>query len=170
MGAATLVNYIEIIDYDNSKRFSFSLDDYRLTEQSDSWQPEGWPPPGSADRSEMSRRGILKRFTLGPTILCYTLSGDEGGYTMYVSGNLESIDDDMELKYSKFYCFSFGSVKLRSIKFYFVDISWEKIFFPNWLNKIIDPTWDSLDEMSSKNDFQNTLARMAQIRGSDPSI
>lgn len=156
------MNIIEIVDYDNHKRFSLNLEDYRLTPQKKDWQPAGWPAPGTIGRAEMPRRGFLKRFTFGPNLLCFTLSGYIGPYRVYVNGVEEVLVGDAELNYNTLGAIAYGFLRVGKIKFSFIDIDWVRIFFPNWLSRAIDPTWDDVDEKLSQWEFGEYLMRVSR--------
>ena len=136
---------IELVDYDNFRRYSLDLDSKCIKKQPGNWQPKGWPPPGSVARAEMPNRGVLKRFTFGGEIICFHMDSSDKEY-LYRNGNIEKIDLGLSIEYKPVFILTFGVIYLRSITCYFFDISWKRLFFPVWLSKKTDPTWDYLDE------------------------
>lgn len=155
------MDFIEVTDFDGFKRYSFDLLNGQLKKQKNDWRPEGWPAPGSADRAEMPS-GIIKKLTFGPTVICYHLEGRSGTHKMFACGKTEVIDSSIEINFNEFLCFSFGYIRLKSIHFMFVDILWKKIFFPAWLSRSIDPTWDNLDREMDAWNFGKYLNKLAE--------
>ena len=153
----SLTDDFEILDFDNSQRYSFSIDSYRLTPKGRNWHPEGWPEPNSIDRAEMQRQGILKRFTLGADVICYTLSGREGHYRVYAKGIDEALTEQATILCRRFGALTIGSIRVGELKINFFDITWHRFLFPIWLSRGIDPTWDSMDEETTKWQFVDFL-------------
>jgi len=151
------MSIIDIVDFDSNKRFSMNSENYRLTKQAKDWQPDGWPTPGGIEHAEFLRQGVVKRFTIGPEVICYTIKGLSGPYRIFVDGVDVPLQKPAKISFKKISIVSYGSINVGKINFRFIDVNWVRILFPNWISRIIDPTWDSLDEEASSWTFGDFL-------------
>jgi len=148
---------LELKDFDNFNSYSLNKSNMKINRQPNDWQPDGWPEPGTAERSEMKERGWLKNFTFGSKLAIYSLTGKQGPHYILFKGKIFKFDKSKPFwKKYRFFCLSVGTLKLDQKINIFIDVSWRQLFstilFPPWLVKRIDPTWDEIDEMCSKPD------------------